>query len=301
MKNKQNINGVLDRFGLTSYEAKSYLSLLERKQLSATEISRIANVPRGRIYDTLQQLELKGLCKVESGKIKLYTAVEPSQLGDVLINLEKDRVNSKINQYQSEIQKEKNQLVDYIKKTENLVEKLTPIYKQNRENEKDSDYIEVIKDPLLAHKKTCEIFTNAKKEILGFSRPPYAVTEKLSEQRNKDIQQGVVIRNIFEMPTNVVGLKDVINSLKALEIDREVVRIADRLPIKLVIVDEEFVLCSLYESLTFSQPLVITALVKNKNWGEFYKMAFETMWAKSRELDIDELKLKLQKMIEEGK
>jgi sugar-specific transcriptional regulator TrmB len=289
----------LDEFGLNSYEAKSYLSLLEKNKMNAAEISRIAGIPRSRVYDTLAQLELKGLCRVISGKIKSYTAVDPSQLKDVLTNLERERTDSMIKKYQDEIKKEKDRLVEKIKNAEGLVERLIPIYKQNQENNNDSEYIEVIKDPLLIHKKTCEILANAKKEILGFTRPPFVATQKIPEQVNVNIeasQQGVTLRNIYEIPTNIMDLKYMLEMIKR---EEAIFRISDMLPIKLVIVDEEIVLFSLNESLTLSRPFVISALVKHKNLAQFYKMAFEMMWAKSRDMNADELKFKLQKMIEE--
>jgi sugar-specific transcriptional regulator TrmB len=87
-----------DRFGLNTYEAKSYLSLLERNSLTAPELSRIAGIPRARIYETLENLIAKGLCNSEKGKVKKYSATNPSVLRDILMVQEKGKFQRQIDQ-----------------------------------------------------------------------------------------------------------------------------------------------------------------------------------------------------------
>jgi sugar-specific transcriptional regulator TrmB len=71
---------ILKRFrdlGLSSYEAKSYLSLLERDTLTVSEVSKLAGIPRPNAYDALEKLMTKGLCISKPGDVKKYSASDP--------------------------------------------------------------------------------------------------------------------------------------------------------------------------------------------------------------------------------
>jgi len=67
----------LREVGLTSYEAKSYLSLLERDTLTVSEVSKLAGIPRPNAYEALEKLMSKGMCISKPGDVKKYTASDP--------------------------------------------------------------------------------------------------------------------------------------------------------------------------------------------------------------------------------
>ena len=62
---------------MTSYEAKSYLSLLERDTLTVSEVSKLAGIPRPNAYEALEKLMSKGMCISKPGDVKKYTASDP--------------------------------------------------------------------------------------------------------------------------------------------------------------------------------------------------------------------------------
>src|SRR5438034_11390083 len=51
-------------FGLTEYQARVYLALLDLGTATASQVPPIARVPRTRIYATMQQLHGKGLVEI---------------------------------------------------------------------------------------------------------------------------------------------------------------------------------------------------------------------------------------------
>jgi sugar-specific transcriptional regulator TrmB len=67
----------LRSFGLSGYEAAAYLAVVEGGP-AASEIAKRANVPTGRIYDTLNGLVEKRLLAVEEGRPKKYRAAPPA-------------------------------------------------------------------------------------------------------------------------------------------------------------------------------------------------------------------------------
>jgi sugar-specific transcriptional regulator TrmB len=64
-------------FGLTDYETRVYLNLLQSEEMVASEISKIANVPYSRVYEVLSDLERKGWIESNDGRPKNYRARPP--------------------------------------------------------------------------------------------------------------------------------------------------------------------------------------------------------------------------------
>jgi sugar-specific transcriptional regulator TrmB len=67
----------LQHVGLTEYEAKVYLALLNTHLSTATNASEKSGVPRTKIYSVLESLRNKGWTRVYSGVPLLFKAIEP--------------------------------------------------------------------------------------------------------------------------------------------------------------------------------------------------------------------------------
>ncbi len=76
---------LLEKLGLTEYEAKTLGTLFNLKEAEAPEISRTAQVPKTRVYDVLEKLMQKNLIIEINGRPKLYRAVEAQKAIDLLI------------------------------------------------------------------------------------------------------------------------------------------------------------------------------------------------------------------------
>jgi sugar-specific transcriptional regulator TrmB len=73
----ENVVEKLQRVGLTQYEAKAYLALLNTHLSTATKIAEKSGVPRTKIYSVLEALKHKGWVRVYSGVPLLFKAIEP--------------------------------------------------------------------------------------------------------------------------------------------------------------------------------------------------------------------------------
>ena len=69
----------LNRLGLSLYEAKTYLALISSGAKTASEISFISGVPRPKVYNTVRNLERKGLVKTIPGKPDVFMALPPER------------------------------------------------------------------------------------------------------------------------------------------------------------------------------------------------------------------------------
>jgi sugar-specific transcriptional regulator TrmB len=70
---------VLHEVGLTEYETRAYLILLERGVMTASEVSEHAAVPYSKVYETLNSLERKGWIEAERGRPSRYFPKAPSE------------------------------------------------------------------------------------------------------------------------------------------------------------------------------------------------------------------------------
>lgn len=73
-----NYEGSLRDLGLTKYEASAYSTLLKEGVTGAQELSRKSDIPVGKIYEVLSNLNNMGLVKFQRSRPRKYRAVKPS-------------------------------------------------------------------------------------------------------------------------------------------------------------------------------------------------------------------------------
>ena len=88
----QNTVELLEKLGLTEYEAKTLQTLFKLKEAEAPVISRTAQVPKTRVYDVLEKLIQKNLLIEIKGRPKIYRAIEPEKAIDLMIFSKKEQL-----------------------------------------------------------------------------------------------------------------------------------------------------------------------------------------------------------------
>ncbi len=68
----------LKDFGLTEYEVKAYVALVESGPIPASQLSTKAAIPYSKIYEILGNLERKGWVEIEQGRPSKYFPKPPS-------------------------------------------------------------------------------------------------------------------------------------------------------------------------------------------------------------------------------
>lgn len=268
----------LKRLGLSEIEAKGYLALIERKTMSTSEIAKISNLNRTTAYDVVNNLMEKGLCSLIPGKIKMYRAAEIDQVAEQIAERNK-----------KECQEANEQI---IKAAGKIKEKLKKIYNQGNDTS-PLDYIEVLKNPFQIHRRYLELFSKAQKEVLGFTKPPFAFTTKEQIKEQHEVQFGafdrnVILRNVVQKPSDelvtVLFKNGLIYPEKAIEgrkRDRHA-KFIDELPVKLFVFDEKSCFFALEDPIKTKTSLTML-VTEHEAMAKSFRLLFETVWEKSKD------------------
>jgi sugar-specific transcriptional regulator TrmB len=246
----------LVRLGLTTYEARAYIALVGRDSFTAAQVARQAELPRQRIYDVLESLVGKGMAAARPGRVIKYAATAPALAIQRMVAARRDELS---------------QLEDAGART---IEALTAPYAAGQKHSDPLEYIEVLREPRAISARFDELQAAAKREILVFTRPPYAkppqdnirgllVTRRLEAR-------SLYEDSIFEDPAVLAGVRQFILS-------GEQARVVPALPLKLVIIDEAIVMFGMQDPVASGSDLTIM-VVDHPSLAAVLRMAFNAYW-----------------------
>ena len=247
----------LTRLGLTSYEAKAYLALTRRGSSTAAEVARLAGVPRQRIYDVLASLVGKGLAISRPGTVVKYAATPP---GAAFENLLADR---------------RAELADLEQAAVQMVDQLSPAFEAGQEHTDPLEYIEVLRDRRAINARFGELQANIKDEILVFTKPPYA-TPVQSNVEGVEVAKSHKARSVYEF--SIFDTEKSTEGVRRFIEAGEEARFVPELPLKLVIIDEVFVMFGMEDPVAGGSELTIV-VIEHPSLAQILKIAFETVWA----------------------
>lgn len=247
----------LTRLGLTSYEAKVYLALMRRDSSTAAQATRLAGVPRQRIYDVLASLVEKGLASSRPGSVVKYAATTPE------LALERLVANHR------------KQLDQLERDTASMIEQLTPMHQAGQEHTDPLEYIEVLRDRQAINERFGELQAGIKQEILVFTKPPYA-TPAQENVEGLEVAQSHTARSVYEFSAfdDAAFTEGVRRFIEA----GEQARFVAELPLKLVIIDETIVMFGMEDPVGGASVLTLM-VVEHPALAKILKIAFETIWA----------------------
>lgn len=247
----------LVRLGLTTYEARAYLALLRRSSYTAAQVARQAGLPRQRIYDVLSSLVSKGLASSRPGSVVGYSPTSPELAVERLVTAHRQQL----------AQLERDAAV--------MTADLRPAYEAGQIHTDPLEYIEVLRDRRAIAERFAELQANVKSEILVFTKPPYATLPQENVEGLR-LAQTHAARSIYELSI----LED---STTAASVRRFVeagteARFVERLPLKLVIIDEEIVMFGMQDPVAGTEELTIV-VVEHPSLAPLLKLSFESVWA----------------------
>ena len=246
--------------GLTGYEASAYLALTRRGQATGAEVARLAELPRQRVYDVLGRLVARGLAAATPGRPVRYSATAPDVAFAQLLGEQRARL--------AELEHE----------AAIALTRLAPVYRAGRAANDPLDFIEVLRGPALIATRFAEFESSAEREILVFTKPPYALEPQQNVAGLELLRRNILARSIYERsilddPAHAAVVGEFIAA-------GEQARIVDELPLKLVLIDERIALFTLEDPVA-AEPELTIVIVEHAAWASLLKIAFEAVWARA--------------------
>jgi sugar-specific transcriptional regulator TrmB len=247
----------LRELGLSDYETRVYLCLVENGALKGGEVARISKVPQGKVYLVLQGLIEKSFVNVLEIKPKIFQPVDP----EIAI---RHAVAKKVD----ELSGLKNDLVNGLK-----------AWKKPSAKESISEKIQVLPGNKSMQALNEHFFHNAKKEIrLMFTyeyRPSFFVREL-----HAAVKKGLKVKLICSMMTKQ-GLKWVKEDIKA-GVD---VRYYPVDEIRLQIMDDSEARIGVLNPKDKRDRVMI--YFQHGELAKFLKEYFDSLWKKGKKINSD--------------
>lgn len=248
----------LGELGLTGYEGRAYLALVGREAGTASEVARLAGLPRQRVYDVLESLLEKGLVTARPGRVIKYRAVAPDEAVGRLVAAQQQRLR-------------------HLEASgAGIVAALAPLFHSGRQNSNPLDYIEVLREPGAIATRFDQLQAQVRREILVFNRPPYATVPQENVAgltlARQGMARGLYEFSLFDDPAAAAGVYHFIE-------EGEQARFVPELPLKLVIIDEEIVMFGMEDRIASQNDLTIM-VVEHPALASVLKTAFDAYWAR---------------------
>lgn len=253
------VHGLVE-LGLTRYEAKAYLALIQRESYAASELATEAGIPRQRIYDVLNTLMSRGLARDWPGPVTRYAATDPQSAVERLLGVQRQALAGLENQ--------STVLADTLRET----------WTSGRAETAPLDYVEVLRDPGLLGARFYDLQAEAEHELLTFTKAPYAMPSNQVglEATRRIIAAGGECRCIYE-PAIFEG-PDVLAETWEFVRAGEQARVAEAVPMKLCLADGQRALFSLTDPIAGGLTST-NILVEHRALAETLRTAFEAVWA----------------------
>jgi len=155
------------------------------------------------------------------------------------------------------------------------VARLTPAYRAGREETDPLSYIEVLREPAAIGRRFAELETSVEREILVFTKPPYAVDPANNVAGVELLARGVEARSVYER--SVYDDAATVDAVRSFIHAGERARVVDELPLKLVLFDERIALFTMEDPVAGTPGLTIM-IVEHPGLAGLLKLAFERVW-----------------------
>ena len=163
MKNIE-LQKALKAIGLTEYEAKAYISLIQTGTSNAGNLSRLTEIPHSKIYEVLIRLEKKKLIEVQGGRPLFFKAIKPSIAIDGVETELKETLQNELSQRKNDLENRYGKKIGQITQAHNLLRELDNFYEKNAAIEPSEEFIWTIKGKDNLNSQAKEIIQSASTE-----------------------------------------------------------------------------------------------------------------------------------------
>ncbi len=252
------LKGLID-LGFSERQSKVYLALCKKTNSSLSDLQKLTGIRQDKLGEIVNNLVREGYCSEKKNEHrKCFSITNPKRA--IGISVEKK-----------------------IQSIENSFKALEEIYNNSDDTKEPFEYIEVFHGNDNIHYHYCELVKNSQKEILSFTKEPFAFHTPEKKKEQEDVITDFLYRKgnfnrIFESKL-FVNYPEIFPKEKN-GIVRDEDRITDNLPLKMFIFDSKTLLISDAAPLNISNELRMV-LIKQQTIINAFIALFEFFWQQS--------------------
>lgn len=230
----------LKEIGFNTYEAKVYIALLKKYPATGYEVSKLANIPQARTYDTLKVLEQKNIVAAADTNPTTYTPIKPKQ---ILSGYQK-KMNSTLNYLEKhlpEVKETYNEPIINITGKQNIQNKIIEII----QNAKREIYMEVwSQDFKIFEQELLNAYNrNVEVRIVGYDNFSSRFGMVFQHAFAKDIEMSLGGRMVIIAADDTEGIVGKVSSFKNEIQDLSVIYTQNK---NIVFIIKEFIVHDMY-------------------------------------------------------
>ncbi len=255
------IEAMFKHLGLTRYEAKAMITLLNYGKCTADRVTSLSAIPLPRVYDTMNSLAKRGFISVSRTRPETFKAIDPKRLFDILIEEEKKKMQKRV----TELKDVMPQIMKHIKKLEQTpeeeTEEILALVKKRVNMRKDRDYFHSI----------------AKKEMLVFAGDISWIRH--AEDAIRSTIRRKVKYNVIYCKKNKASMA---NARKLKKLGAKVKHYADTGDLRCIVVDKKWISIVLKKFKTAGEPEYSIININNSLIAEVFAKYFYSLWEKAK-------------------
>lgn len=246
------------KIGLNKFQSKILYNLIKLKEAKASELAKIANISRVRVYDILKELYSMGLIKKIEGRPSKYIAYSPEQTLEKLIEWEKEK-----------FQKQKENI---LKNKEKITNELEKIYNE-KDKERPQNILELISLGKISEKETKSILKQAENEIKIMSESLEYIDSILKVLKNTNAKIKVLLK---KNPKSKETQRKAIKKLNKINAQ---IKFFKTIPLRGTIIDEKEAIINIRDEKS-SNLLRDCIHTNHKSFLEALNLYFNNLWDK---------------------
>ncbi len=220
---------LLEKAGLTDYEATVLSYLLVMGESKASEIIEVSDVPSAKVYETLNELFRLGMVEKKPGRPTLYIPKAPTEIVNSMIEEKQKTLNEEIKRLNTL----KHDFTDVIK----------PLWKQGKKEERHHPLLRIVRVGDPSERETNRLISAAEQEIRIFSKVfEYfpKVKPTLTEACNRGVTLKLILYKKAKLHEEVRQVQDrILDELRHTFPSQLKIRYARHVPLRGTIVDPE--------------------------------------------------------------
>ena len=254
---------VLKRVGLNKYQSEVLYNLIRLKEAKASEIAKVTDISRVRVYDIFKELYSMGIIKKIEGRPTRYVALSPEKTFEKILLWKKQNFDE-----------EKNRILESKKI---ITKELEDIFKR-KDKEKPKNILELISLGKVSEIETKKIIQESKKNVKIMSEALEYIDsiEGALNKTNSKIQ--VILQT--EDNIDISARKSQKKAVKKLKQIGAEIRYFERMPLRGCIVDNEKAILNIKDKKA-TNLLRDCILTNHSSFVEAMNLYFDNIWEKS--------------------